>query len=47
MQDPEERAGNVMLLVQSKGSWVNQPGAATSLTACLSLDQIKREKGVW
>ena len=38
-------AGNVMLLVQIKGELL--PASLLRQPACLFLDQIKREKGVW
>jgi hypothetical protein len=43
--EPEERAGNVMLLVQMNGKLL--PASSLVRFACLLLDQIKREKGVW
>jgi hypothetical protein len=44
MPEPEERAGNVMLLVRMNGSCSS---FSLRQLACLLLDQIKREKGVW
>jgi hypothetical protein len=43
--EPEERAGNVMLLVRMNGKLL--PASSLVRFACLLLDQIKREKGVW
>jgi hypothetical protein len=43
--EPEERAGNVMLLVRMNRELL--PASPLRQLACLLLDQIKREKGVW